>query len=1787
MSQNQLLYFLTRTLFSVILVSFLTSWCSAQNLAPVFSKDIYIVPVREDHLVSTHAYTVEATDSDSFTYSLDIIGGVYFSIDPTLGVITLIQSLDRETFNTIQFNVIADDSLLQGFAVILVIIGDYNDNAPQFTNFPYEGDIDESTAVEGFVLQVSALDDDAGQNSQILFSLDSVGNTGGAFQIDSVVGNLRVATALDYETLNHYSLTVIATDLGSPALSTSIGVFVSIGNVQDELPRFVNTPYSGVAVEGAASVGTAVLQVFADDGDTTDLDKVQFDITSGDAGGNFGIGSDGTITIQTALDREQDVSYSLQIRAAEISDATSSSFAAVAITVLDINDNSPVFDQPYYAVEVSEGAPINLVVYTGVSASDTDDGTNALFSFSLRTVSPVFSIDAMTGNLIVTGLLDRETTSSYSLMLLAIETLTAENSVTEVPLTVTITDENDVSPYFNTQIHYLSILENQPIGTPVSSITASDDDLGLAGMVSYSLSGTDSSLFSVNGDGDISTSMMLDRESVSVYTITLLATDLDPLNPRTTAAQLIISVNDTNDNNPFFDPSTYSQSVSEAAVPSSLVIQVTASDNDEGINAEVEYRLDPLTNPGSSFLIDSTSGVISVLSQLDADSPATSFFSLRVVATDKGQGGRTGTCLVLITVLDANDKDPVFSLSTYTATVSEDAQDGSSVVQVLAIDNDTSHNALIKYAIYDPPQGLPFRIDITTGLITVAGVLDRETGAFFSFSVIAFDSAIDPHNGTADVEVVLTDVNDNAPVFSQDIYPISVVEDSHVGLFVMKLEGSDSDEGINQEFNFTILSGNIADTFSLIPSDGTLSISNPPQWSLSQNSFSILVEIRDKGSPSLSSTALINVNITDTNNQNPQFIGAPYSFVVTEGSGPEATLGRVYASDGDNPNLVFGQVRYSIISGNTGSAFSLSSETGEISVSSLSDSPDRETTNNYTLKIEASDLDTSPRTSDLVDVFITVLDINDNSPIFSETTYTAELIESAHMGTYVITVLATDMDEGENQKIQYSIVGGDTGDMFSIDTDTGLVSATAISTDRETAATHQLTIRAQDNGPTPRVGTADLIITLLDVNDNSPTFEQSIYRFSVLENVTINTQLDGVVTALDPDSIENGTVSYSIAPGLTVPFDFIIGTNILITTGLLDRETTSLHTFMVRASDMGSPTRHTDVVISVIIKDVNDNDPQFLNSELSIKVPEDVFLGAQLFLVNITDIDIELNKKVVFFISGGEGMFAIGLESGSLFTISELDREDTDSYELVITARDGGDPSLTSEYNLLVNITDINDNPPTFPASYDILVSEYHVLSSAITTLSAPDRDIGINAIVSYTLYNASRVDAFSLSSSGVLTLTDPLDFEITQSYLFIAIATDAGTPVLSSTVSVNITVVDENDNTPVFGELFYRAGVLENSPHGTSVIVLTATDRDSGRLGTVGFQINEPTANQQHFEIDPTTGQVATHDIFDNRVGTIYVTDVTAYDNGMNSPYNSATVYLTITIITGSYLVITVIQCEPLEVVSNINQLIASYEKITNSMITVYDVTPHVDNSVIDLSKTDVYVFAVNSEGLLIPQANLVKLLDENIELLRTLSDCDIEAVLEETPATPAPNYDLLYWSLIGVLAVFVCIGMTCCCLLFCQARRHRRRQYTGSKDSRFESVMNSLADLSNLSSRFFSSSAALDNPLYRPPYDDWSSAQSGQTLHYESQELIMEMFSESMDNMSHGMLLPHGSENSNELFSPFDRYDSEELEIDFRELYNDDPSVTGYIDGIEGEMATEDDLKFIDSEEGSISII
>ena len=173
------------------------------------------------------------------------------------------------------------------------------------------------------------------------------------------------------------------------------------------------------------------------------------------------------------------------------------------------------------------------------------------------------------------AVLDRETTPSYSFMVSATETMTQEARAATVPLTITLTDENDVTPYFASQVYTLHVQENQPIGTSFAAITASDDDLGPSGMLSYSLAGAASSAFTVNSAGDISTNQILDRESAAEYIISLLATDLDPLYPRTAAVQIIISVNDTNDNDPFFDPSVYYQSVSEAATPNTLVIQVT------------------------------------------------------------------------------------------------------------------------------------------------------------------------------------------------------------------------------------------------------------------------------------------------------------------------------------------------------------------------------------------------------------------------------------------------------------------------------------------------------------------------------------------------------------------------------------------------------------------------------------------------------------------------------------------------------------------------------------------------------------------------------------------------------------------------------------------------------------------------------------------------------------------------------------------------------------------------------------------------------------------------------------------------------------------------------------------------------------------------------------------------------------------------------------------------------------------------------------------------------------
>lgn len=424
---------------------------------------------------------------------------------------------------------------------------------------------------------------------------------------------------------------------------------------------------------------------------------------------------------------------------------------------------------------------------------------------------------------------------------------------------------------------------------------------------------------------------------------------------------------------------------------------------------------------------------------------------------------------------------------------------------------------------------------------------------------------------------------------------------------------------------------------------------------------------------------------------------------------------------------IFNTQRYNIVSGNTDNAFRLSSHRERDGVLYLdlqiNGFLDRETTDHYELVIEALDGGTPPLRGTMT-VNITILDVNDNPPVFAESAYSATIPENATVGTTILKVFAMDSDAGENGLIEYSINRrqSDKEIMFKIDPDTGEITVNK-ALDFETKELHELVVVARDKGAQPLETTAFVSIRVTDVNDNQPTIDVIFLSDDATPKISESAQLDEFVARIsvhDPDSkTEYANVNVTLSGG-DGHFDLRTHDNIiyLVVVALpLDREARSLYTLNVVATDKGSPPLHASRIISLRVTDVNDNAPVFAELEYKASVPEAAAPGTPVVQVSATDADEAENSEIRYSLlpTPQSDWFAIDERSGLVTTRVRVDCETNPSPRLIVVASDRGNPPLTSTATLAVTVLDVNDNEPIFDQSfYNVTVSENEAVGSCI-----------------------------------------------------------------------------------------------------------------------------------------------------------------------------------------------------------------------------------------------------------------------------------------------------------------------------------------------------------------------------------------------------------------------------------------------------------------------------------------
>ncbi|XP_053847210.1 protocadherin alpha-13-like isoform X1 [Vidua macroura] len=572
-------------------------------------------------------------------------------------------------------------------------------------------------------------------------------------------------------------------------------------------------------------------------------------------------------------------------------------------------------------------------------------------------------------------------------------------------------------------------------------------------------------------------------------------------------------------------------------------------------------------------------------------------------------------------------------------------------------------------------------------------------------------------------------------------------------------------------------------------------------------------------------------------------------------------------------------------------------------------------------------------------VELEVTDINDNAPIFPAARKNLSLSENSPPGFRFPLEGASDADIGANAQLSYSL---SPSEYFSLDLQKSnerniepeLVLTKPL--DRETIPVHRLVLTASDGGRPSLSGTMELVISVLDTNDNAPQFNQSVYKVQMPESAAVGTLVTRV-NATDADEGINSEVTFTVTNLIPPSGKDVISINPntgeIHLTGSLDFEEVSIYDFRIEAKDKGTPplSGHCKVVLEVL--DVNDNAPEVRVTSLSVPVAEDASVGTVVALLSVSDRDSGENGRVRCWVwpASPFGLEATFAGSYSLVLREALDRERVSEYEVEVRAEDGGAPALRASRGLRVPVSDVNDNAPAFAqAVYTVLARENNAAGAELARLWARDPDEAGNGRVSYSVWEGGAggggwraassyvsVDA----ESGRLWALRPLDYEELQVLQFEVRAVDAGEPPLCGNATVQLFVLDENDNAPALlppagsapeaggvaaAEAAAAAGAGSESgtlwawaawgaPAGQVVAKIRAVDADSGYNAWLRYELWEP-RGKGPFRVGLYSGEVSTARALDEADGPRQRLLIVVRDHG--EPARSATATLSVSLV-------------------------------------------------------------------------------------------------------------------------------------------------------------------------------------------------------------------------------------------------------------------------------------------------
>nr|XP_061797031.1 protocadherin Fat 3-like isoform X5 [Nerophis lumbriciformis] len=1433
---------------------------------PVFDKSFYSVSVNEDVSVHTPILGINATSPEGQSIFYTIVDGdpyLQFDIGFDTGVISVIHLLDYEISSNYHLTIRATDYLTGARAEVdvNVAIQDVNDNVPIFHKMSYSVVLSETAVIGTPALQVLATDKDSEKNNNVLYQIlsDSHNNTD-YFHIDSSSGLILTARMLDYEQIQKYEFIVRATDNGFPPLSNDMSVTVVVNDTNDNPPIFNQLLYEA-HVNELAPKGQFVTCVQGSDADNSDFEKLEYSILSGNERLNFVMEKKtGIITLSSHNKERMEPFYSLNV---SVSDGVFTNTAQVHVKVLAANLYSPIFGQNVYEAEVKENAAVGTKVIQ-VKAADADPGVfgQVTYSFVNDVGKNQFSIDS-SGQIITVEKLDREDPANKDIIL-AVLAQDSGGRVSYCTVQLTILDDNDNAPHFSATEYRASVRSDVANGFLVTQISAIDSDDGTNARVTYSLYSEAHVPVADILEIDPENGWMVTKGSFSHLRNSVLSffvKAVDGGSPvRHSLVSVYIHVLPPDSIIPSFSQQPYLFSIPEDTLIGYAIGMVRLNNPPGYDTLTATFSLvngeNGENNKDEVFVIEKDTGVIKIDKLFDHE--FINEYHFKVIATVQQAKLDSVTSVdVVVKVLDLNDNKPFFETISYEATVLEGMPIGTRVIQVQAHDPDSAANGQVSYSLgaFIHSEGDSnaltemFSIDSNAGWISTRKNLNHESTPSYTFTVIASDlgEALSL-SSTTTVTVAVLDINDNPPIFLEQRYVGTVNESDSPGEVVAVLNTRDDDSSaINRQVRYHITGGNYRGVFALGLVQGEWKMYVKGLLDREERSLYIINVTASDGL--FVSQATVEVTVMDANDNKPICNQALYTATVPENIPVNSVLLRVGATDKDVG--ISAWIRYSL-QGVGSHDFSIDPDTGDIKTSVALD---REVTPHYRLVALATD---GGGRWCRAEVWVEVTDMNDNPPIFTLPHYTASVYEDTATKALLTRIQAIDPDEaGPGRTVVYSLADSADGS-FSIDKSTGIVVLERI-LDREIQSSYQIKICASDQGlPVPLSSSVNVTITVLDINDNPPVFERRDQLVTIPEDVAVGTKILTVYAA-SKDIGTNAEITYSIRSGNEhgkFGIHSLFGS--VIVAQSLDYETCRDYFLTVEAQDRGTPPLSAITTVNINVTDVNDNAPMFSRDLYTTVVSEDATIGESVVQLVAEDMDSQLNGAILYSIVSGDrdNQFFIDPLSGIVKVNKHLDRETSPGYSLAIRALDSGIPPLSSTVTVKIDVSDINDNPPTFsPANLTTVIQENKPIGTSIIQLSVIDLDSSHNGPpFDFHILSGNEGGEFMLEQDGTLVANQVFRRDLATKYIVHIQVTDSGRPRLSSSSMLTVRVIEESLHRPVALPLEVHIVTLEDEFPGGVIGKLHATDADPYDALTYG---HAPPAHRSLFKISPRDGKI------------------------------------------------------------------------------------------------------------------------------------------------------------------------------------------------------------------------------------------------------------------------------------------------------------------------------------------